>query len=149
MKKTVTWILIADGTQARVLEHGGPGKGLTQIDRLDWSIAPLQSQDINADRPGRGFSSAGSHRSAMEPKTDPAQHREAEFIRSVAAELDRLAKSGSYDRLVVAAAPIALGNLRKALSDHVKSTVIAELDKDLTNLPTSQLDRHLDGILAV
>lgn len=149
MKKTVTWILIADGTQARVLEHGGPGKGLTQVEGLDWAIAPLQTQDINADRPGRAFASAGTHRSAMEPKTDPAQHREAEFVRGVAVELDRRAKAGAYDRLVIAAAPIALGNLRKSLSDHVKKTVIAELDKDLTNLPTSQLDKHLDGILTV
>lgn len=149
MKKTKTWILIADGTQARVLEHAGPGKGLTNVQGLDWSIPPLQSQDINTDKPGRGFSSAGGHRSAMEPKTDPAQHREAEFVRSVANVLDEKAKAGAFDRLVIAAAPIALGNLRKVLSDHVKKTVVAELDKDLTNLPTPQLDKHLDGIIAV
>ena len=52
-------------------------------------------------------------------------------------------------RLVIAASPIALGNLRKAMSDHVRKTVVAELDKDLTNVPTPQLDRHLDGIIAV
>ena len=45
MKKTVTWILIADGTQARVLEHTGPGKGLIMVKGLDWSIPPLQRQD--------------------------------------------------------------------------------------------------------
>lgn len=149
MKKTVTWILIADGTQARVLEHAGPGKGLATIKGLDWSIPPLQTQDINADRPGRAHSSVGSGRSAMEPRTDPAQHREAEFVRTVASVLDDKAKGGAYDRLVIAAAPIALGNLRKALSEHVKKTVVAELDKDLTNVPTPQLDRHLDGIIAV
>ncbi|MCP8883670.1 host attachment protein [Devosia sp. XJ19-1] len=149
MKKTVTWILIADGTQARVLEHTGPGKGLVTIKGLDWSIPPLQTHDINSDRPGRSHSSVGSGRSAMEPKTDAAQHREAEFVRSVADVLDGKAKSGAYDRLVIAAAPIALGNLRKVLSDHVKKTVVAELDKDLTNVPTQQLDRHLDGIIAV
>lgn len=149
MKKTVTWILIADGTQARVLENTGPGKGLASVKGLDWSIEPLQSQDINSDRPGRGFSSAGSARSAMEPKTDPAQHREAEFVRSVAAVLDRKAQEGVFDRLVIAAAPLALGNLRKALSEHVKKTVVAELDKDLTNLPTPNIDKHLDGIIAV
>lgn len=149
MKKTVTWILIADGTQARVLENTGPGKGLASVKGLDWSIEPLQSQDINSDRPGRGFASTGSARSAMEPKTDPAQHREAEFVRSVAAALDRKAKEGAFDRLVIAAAPIALGNLRKALSEHVKKTVVAELDKDLTNLPTPNIDKHLDGIIAV
>ncbi|QYO75436.1 host attachment protein [Devosia salina] len=149
MKKTVTWILIADGTQARVLEHSGPGKGLATVKGLDWSIPPLQTQDINADRPGRSFSSVGPGRSAMEPKTDPADHREAEFVRSVAGILDEKAKSGAFDRLVIAAAPIALGNLRKAMSEHVKKTVVAELNKDLTNVPTPQLDRHLDGIIAV
>ena len=149
MKKTVTWILIADGTQARVLEHKGPGKGLTSVTGLDWSIPPLQSQDIDSDRPGRSHSSVGSGRSAMEPKTDPAQHREAEFIRSVAAELDRKVKEGAFDRMVIAAAPIALGNLRKNLSDHVKKAIVAELDKDLTNLPTQNIDKHLDGIIAV
>ncbi len=149
MKKTVTWILIADGTQARVLEHSGPGKGLATVKGLDWSIPPLQTQDINADRPGRSFSSVGPGRSAMEPKTDPADHREAEFVRSVAGILDEKAKSGAFDRLVIAAAPIALGNLRKAMSEHVKKTVVAELNKNLTNVPTPQLDRHLDGIIAV
>lgn len=149
MKKTVTWILIANGTQARVLEHGGPGKGLAHLDGLDWSIPPLQSQDIDSDRPGRAASQSGGRQSAMEPKTDPADHREAEFVRSVAGELDRHAKQGDYDRLVVAAAPIALGNFRKLMSDHVKKTVVAELDKDLTNLPTPQLSKHFDGIIAV
>lgn len=149
MKKTTTWILIADGTQARVLEHTGPGKGLASVSGLDWSIPPLQTQDINADRPGRSFSSVGPGRSAMEPKTDPAQHREAEFVRTVAAVLEDKAKAGAYDRLVIAAAPLALGNLRKALSDHVKKTLVAELDKDLTNVPTPQLGKHLDGIVVV
>lgn len=144
MKKTVTWILIADGTQARVLEHAGPGKGLASIKNLEWSIPPLQTQQIDTDRSGRG--AAGG---VMESKTDPAQHREAEFVRSVAAVLDEKAKSGAYDRLVIAAAPIALGNLRKAISEHVKKTILAELDKDLTNLPTPQLSKHLDGIIAV
>ena len=38
------------------------------------------------------------------------------------------AKAGAYDRLVIAAAPMALGNLRKAMSDHVRKTVVAELE---------------------
>lgn len=149
MKKTVTWILIADGNQARVLEHGGPGKGLASVKGLDWSIPPLQTQDINADRPGRSHSSVGPGRSAMEPRTDPVDHREAEFARSVAGALDDKAKAGAFDRLVIAAAPVTLGNLRKVMSEHVKKTVVAELDKDLTNVPTPQLDRHFDGIIAV
>jgi protein required for attachment to host cells len=35
------------------------------------------------------------------------------------------------------------------MSDHVKKTIVAELDKDLTNIPTTSIDKHLDGIVAV
>jgi protein required for attachment to host cells len=144
MKKTITWILIADGAQARVLEHGGPGKGLATVKGLDWSLPPLQAQDIVTDRAGRGPSGG-----AMESKSDPSQQRETDFVKQLAEVLDTKVREGAYDRLVIAAAPIALGTLRKALSEHVKKTVVAELDKDLTNLPTPQLSKHFDGIIAV
>ena len=149
MKKTVTWILIADGTQARVLENTGPGKGLRQVDGLDFAIDPLMAQDIVTDKPGRGQSSAGGGRSAMEPRTDPVEHREMVFVKSLAQMLDRKQQEGEFDRLVIAAAPIALGEIRRAISPAVKKTILAELDKDLTNLPTPSIDRHLDGIIAV
>ncbi|SMQ70057.1 Protein required for attachment to host cells [Devosia lucknowensis] len=144
MKKSVTWILIADGTQARVLEHAGPGKGLTGVKGLEWSIPPLQSQDIDSDGYGRGPTGG-----AMTSGNDASKHRETEFVKSVAEALDGKAKAGEFDRLVIAAAPIALGNLRKAMSDHVRKAVVAELDKDLTNVPTPQLNKHFDGIIAV
>lgn len=148
MKKTVTWVLIADGAQARVLENTGPGKGLKLVDGLEWSIEPLQAQDLLSDRPGGHRTPAGFGRGGMEPRTDPVEHRETEFVKSVAATLDRKQQQGAFDRLIIAAAPIALGDLRKAISPAVKKTVVAELNKDLTNLPTAQLDQHLDGILA-
>jgi protein required for attachment to host cells len=146
MKKTVTWVLIADGAQARVLENTGPGKGLKQVEGLDWSIEPLQAQDIVSDRPG-SKSGGGSH-GGFESKTDPVAYRETEFVKSVAATLDRHQQKGDFDRLVIAAAPVALGDLRKAISPAVQKTVVAELNKDLTNTPTAQLDKHFDDILA-
>lgn len=148
MKKTTTWILIADGAQARVLENTGPGKGLQQVKGLDWSMVPLQAQDIVSDRPGRSFSSNGMGRSAMEPRTDPVEHRETEFVKSVAATLDSQLQAGAFDRLVVVAAPIALGDLRKAMTPAVQKAVMAEINKDLTNLPTAQLPQHLASVLA-
>lgn len=149
MKKTVTWVLIADGARARVLEHTGPGRGLRQVDGLEFAIDPLQAQDIMADRPGRGHSSSGSARSGMEPKTDPVDYRETQFVKSVAAVLDRQQQAGAFDRLIIAASPIALGDMRKAITAGVKKTIVAELDKDLTKVPTTELDKHLDGILSL
>lgn len=147
MKKVTTWIAIVDGAQARVFQNTGPGKGLSQLDELGMSETPLKSQEIASDRPGRSFSSAGPGRSAMEPPTDPADHREAEFVRDFAAVLDRKAKGGAFDRIVIAAAPSALGNLRKFLSDHVKDRMVAEIDKDLTNIPAPELDKHFESVV--
>lgn len=147
MKKPVTWILIADGAQARVVEHLGPGMGFRQVEGLDWAIEPLQAHEIVTDRPG-SKSGGGARGGGMTPKTDPAAYRETEFVKSVAATLDRHHQKGEFDRLVIAAAPIALGDLRKAISPAVQKSVVAELNKDLTNTPTAQLEKHFDGIIA-
>ena len=41
------------------------------------------------------------------------------------------------------------GTLRGALSDELRSAVVAEEAKDLTHMPTQQLERHFDGLLAM
>lgn len=60
-----------------------------------------------------------------------------------------LRQQGRFDRLIIAAAPTALGDIRPALSDGVKQTIIAELPKDLTNVPNPQLARHFEQLLAI
>ena len=49
----------------------------------------------------------------------------------------------AYDRLVIVAAPPALGDLRAALSEHVRTKVTAEVAKDLTKTPDTKLTQHL------
>lgn len=149
MKAKTTWILIADGAQAKVFEHTGPGKGLRAIEDLQFEQEPLQAQEIMADRPGRSFASAGSARSAMEYSSDPVAVRERRFVEKVAEELDRHLQKGEFERLIVAAAPTALGDIRPAFSKAVKDTIVAELPKDLTNIPTPKLEAHFKELLAV
>jgi protein required for attachment to host cells len=149
MKPVVTWIVVADGTQARVFENAGPGKGLHPVDGMRLEIEPLQASEIMADKPGRSFSSVGSGRSSMEYTSDPVEVREARFARQVADMLDEKRAAGAYDRLILAAAPNALGDMRKVLTPAVKEALMAELPKDLTNLPKPELDRHFASILAI
>jgi len=148
MKAKVTWVLVANGTQAQVFEHGGPGKGLAAIKALRFEQEALRAQDINTDRPGRHQGGGAGSRSGLE-QSDPVQIREERFVKSVAAELETLRQQGRFDRLIIAAAPTALGDIRPALSDAVKETVVAELPKDLTNVPQPQLDRHFDHLLSI
>src|SRR4051794_29216801 len=130
MKPIVTWVVVADGAKLRIFENRGPGKGLIPIEGLNRQGANLRDRDIDADRPGRAFSSVGSGRSAMEPKTDPVEYREAAFAKSVAEILEAKRQAGAYDRLIIAAPPTSLGNLRTALSPAVDDAVVAEIPKD-------------------
>jgi protein required for attachment to host cells len=114
------------------------------------SQQPLKASEIMADKPGRAIESAGpGSRSAVEYRTDPVELRERRFLEEVAAELEAKHREGAFNRLVIAAAPDALGELRQALAAGVRASVLAELPKDLTHVPTPALARHLDGILLV
>ena len=149
MKPTVTWILLVNGAQAKVFAHSGAGTGLTAVRDLMLEQEPLKAGEIMADKPGRSFSSGSDGRSAMEYSTDPVDVRETRFVKSVADALDRKHQESAFSRLIIAAAPSALGDLRSALSDQVKEAVIAEMDKDLTNLPTDKLQKYFDDMLVM
>ena len=150
MKSQVTWILIADGGQARVLAHSGPGKPLQAVDGLDFSQAHLKGQDIQSDKDGRlGGGNVGRSANAAEPETNPVDKREADFVQRVVEHLSEALQHGRFDRLVIAAAPQALGDIRKSLSPQLKDVVMAELPKDLTNTPTGKLADHFSDVLAL
>ena len=151
VKKTVTWILVADGAQARLYANDGPGHGIHPATEWDFALdLPSKVGDIVSDREGRVVSSGGSGHHALNPRIDPRRHLEAEFLKSVATFLEEGALAKSYDRLVLVAAPRALGDLRAMLAPHAAGLVTRELDKDLVHLPQRDLEKHLldaDAIL--
>lgn len=150
MKAKITWILIADGAQAKVFEHAGPGKGLRIIDGLQFEQEPLQAREIMADRPGNSIGSQGARNSGgVEYSSDPVAVRERRFVENVAEELEKRLQKGEFERLIVAAAPTALGDLRPVFSKALKETIVGELPKDLTNIPTPKLETHFADLLAV
>jgi len=150
MKPTITWIVLADGDQAKLFENEGPGKGLHALKDLMLEQEPLAAQDIMSDRPGRASnpSSPGS-RAAVGYKTDPVDLRERRFLERLADMLETKRNEGAFQRLVIAAPPTALGELRPVLSNGVRETILAEMPKDLTNVPIPKIVEHLDGVLAV
>ncbi len=148
MKPVRTWILIADAGRARVLQNMGPGKGTTAVDGLaSESALPSSTNEIVADRQGRSFESTGSTRHPMEPRTDPREQMKRSYLEMLADQLDGKLQAGAFDRLVVVAPPQALGILRAAFSDRVRSAVSGELAKDLTKTPDHDLGAHLEDLV--
>jgi protein required for attachment to host cells len=147
MKPTRTWVLIADGARARILENNGPGHGLTAVEGLVFHGDHAATHDIVADQAGRSFSSHGPGRSAIEPHTDPHRELKAKFARHLADVLAQNFEKKAYDRLVVVASPVTLGDLRSALSEHVRATIVGEIAQDLTKMPNDEIGRHIRNVL--
>ncbi len=148
MTPTRTWIVIADGGRAKIFEHNRTGGGFEAVES-GMLHAPDDDTREFSDRPGRTFDSAGDNRHAMEPTSDPRREAKADFAKTVVAFLEDARKADRFDRLIIAAAPVTLGDLRNELNDHLKPMVHAEFDKDLTKIPTADLPKHFEDVLAV
>ncbi len=146
MRQGTTWVLIADGSKARLVrqEPPGDGGGLTPVREFDGANRP--SRDLASDRPGRTFDRAGEGRHAMQPPTDPKRHEKRRFAQELAGFLAAAAKRGAFDRLILVAPPQALGDLRDELPKAVSDRLAGQLAKDLTNLPVHELPAHLAAI---
>jgi protein required for attachment to host cells len=70
-------------------------------------------------------------------------------VTGLASMLDEKLKAGAFDRLVLVAAPQALGDIRKAMSGQLAEAVYGELAKDLTKVPNNELAKHLGEVMAV
>jgi protein required for attachment to host cells len=148
MKPTRTWVLIADGAQARILENDGPGKGLHAVDGCVFHGDHASTHEIVSDRTGRTHSSVGPGRSAIEAHSDPHRELKKKFAHQLADVLASRLREKAYDRLVIVAAPSALGDLRAAMSEQVRAKVTGEVTKDLTKTPDGDVATHLKDVLA-
>lgn len=149
MKATKTWIVIADGARARIVINDGPGHGLHEVEGMEFSADHSATHDIVSDSQGRSFSSHGHGRSAIESRSDPHRQLKDKFAHRLAAVLAAKLSDKAYDRLVIVATPVTLGDLRAALPDHVRAVVIGEVAQDLTKLPNSKVAEHLKDVLAI
>ena len=147
MKPVRTWILIADGARARVVANFGPGKGTHEVEGMSLRASHPDAKELLDDRPGRSFNSTNPTRHAMERTSDPKRQIEREFASMLAETI--AANENEFDRLILVAAPTALGDLRHALPDRILGRVTHELAKDLTHVPDTKLAQHLSEVIAL
>jgi protein required for attachment to host cells len=138
------WVMVGDGEKALFFRNEGdatyPNLQIIEVLKQD---NPRTSEQ-GADRPGRSHSSIGMHRSAMQETNwhKLGKHRFAEQIADV---LYTAANRGDYAQLVIAAPPMIMGDLRKAMHKEVSDKVVAEISRDLTNMPPLEIERNIVG----
>jgi protein required for attachment to host cells len=137
-----TWVLVGDGEKALFFRNeGDAAHPKLQVVRVLEQDNP-RTREQGTDRPGRTHSSVGTHRSAMDD-TNWHKLEKHRFAKELAEALYVAAHGGQYSRLVLAAPPMTLGDLRKALHKEVADRVVAEISKDLTNMPPHEIERVL------
>ena len=140
-----TWILVADGSRAKVYESPGHGSALREI--FHEEAAALRTREIVSDRGGRRGDTVGGGRHDVGTSSDPQRHNERAFARHVCEFLDRAAGERAFDRLILTAAPATLGDIRDLLSKASRARVAAELDKDLVSVAPGELAGRLAEIV--
>lgn len=139
----IAYILVADGSIAKIFEAYREN-GELEVSLLDYFTNDrTATKDIGTERPGRVFDSKGSNRHAAEPKVDFHQQAETQFVNDMVSLLENLYNKHVFHKLVLVAAPRALGDIRKSLSKQLKNIVIKEIDKDLTKTETEEIKERL------
>jgi protein required for attachment to host cells len=138
-------VFIGDGRKALFLRNAGDEKflDLKTVEVFTDENPPTHEQ--GTDRPGRGVESGGTHRRSTVEQTDWHHLEEHRFVERVAAELEKFVRANNVPAIVIAAPPRALADLRRAFHADVQKRIIAEIGKDLTNHPVSDIETHLHG----
>jgi len=136
------WVMVGDGEKALFFRNEGNAASpkLEVVNVLEHDNPSTREQ--GTDRPGRTFSSMGTRRSALQ-ETNWHKLEKHRFAKEIADALYSAAHRGQYSKLILAAPPMTLGDLRKALHKEVSDKVVGEVSKDLTNMPAHEIERAL------
>lgn len=147
MKPKKTWVLIADGGRARILENNGPGSGLEEVTGMTFTHDLPPTHELARDRQPRSFESVGSARHPVDTGLDLHRKEKELFAGELAQTLEKELAKKSFDALVIVAPAKAMGELRAAISEKVRAKVGKELVADLTKTPDAELVSHLGEVI--
>ena len=132
-----TWIVVADGEKALVLENIGT-LGQARFRVLRREEAELEIPGADTDRPGRRADPGKGQMSAME-QPDYTRLAGERFAADLVTGLNRSAKAGRFSHLVLVAPPQVLGALRHEMDTALEARVVAQIAKTLTNHPLAKM----------
>lgn len=143
MKKLRSLYLIAAEDGFRLLHTHEPDLAEISLKKAedfpDVAYSYPSEQSHTHGGPGApGFETGGSANKVEEERLRFSRH----IVAALAAEWAK----GSYDRIVIAAGPKMLGQLRAALPKALQPHVAAELHKDLMKIPVHELASHFTEV---
>lgn len=137
------WMVTADDHGAKIFR-----KSNGHLEFLGEAAAEKSSAELTNATVGRNISAAsGTIHHKYEPHMTERDQQNIAFTQQLANWLDTAVRENACDRLVIAAPPHTLGNLRKSLSKRVREHITAEINKDLTKHTESSLRAELSEVI--
>jgi protein required for attachment to host cells len=140
-RKPITWFCVADASHARIKEATVLTTPLPTVTTLRHDVY----EHGRYEEAGKGQESATTTRHAFQNAEGPIRREKREFAHLVADYLNDAAMRGAYQRLVLAAPPKFLGDLRAALGAKARGMLQGEIRKDLTKESDAELAARIAG----
>ncbi len=140
-----TWILVANGSQARLYANHGVKKGLNLVKEFSHPESREKASDLVSDQQG-SFMGQGNGRGsfiALDPKENEMEH----FALELAKELEDGRTHNHYSRLILVSSPHFLGLLKARTSPHVRDMVSDTVEKDYVRATEKELAGHLESVI--
>ena len=137
------WILVADGSEARIFSARHRHAPLSLIDTLTHEASRLHPRDLVTDAPGRVHDRFGPGRHSIDNREQVRTEERQRFAREIATHLAEAHRQKRFGELVVMAAPAFLGVLRESFSKPLAAAVIAEVAKDLVAHDPADIQAHV------
>lgn len=142
IKHKKTWVLVADGTRARIFEKNF--KSLNNVMGQDFVADNLQDSEIYMDKPGRSYESKSFARHAYQPRTDWHEYQKQLFAKEICTILEKASANAEFDELIIISPPKMLGDIRGYLGKQILPKITAEIPKDISKLSEHDLMNYLE-----
>jgi len=149
-----TWVLVANGSEARVFNLTKRSEGLQLVSEHLHPTSRMKGEKLASDRPGTymGDSNSMGSASGYEEATSPKDYEIDRFAHELAGILNSGRTANSYGKLAVVAPSAFRGLLNKHMNDQVKKLVAHQIDKDYTKVNErellGQLEPHLFPLIS-
>jgi len=140
-----TWIVIADGSRARLFEQTQPGQQWRELRAWVHPATRLRTESLAFDQLGRA-SKGQPGATSFVPRTTPRQREHRRFAQELARHLDLGVRAGQCDGLVLIASSALLGELRQALPTQASKRVRWSAPVDLTAYTGRELEARVEAL---
>lgn len=141
-----TWLLVANGSEARLFETEFRPKTLNLLQEITHPESREKGAELASDKSGHfqgDASTGGSTQGSFSEPIDPKEYEMERFAGELVKVLETGRNTNRFQHLIVASSPKFHGLLNKKMNGHISKLVDKHINKDFTSLKEKELLERL------